>query len=176
MAVTAPTLVLRCADVGIATYVSLRLVGAPDTTVTWVIEDAALGTIRDLLSDALPDPKPAESSREAIERAITAGSFANPAAEQDLADILGDAADPRGGMAADRRVRHLAPAALFVAPTARLATVPWTVLASKTQPGDGRRLVELADILMAAPPNIANSHRECAAVGGSARRRAVADP
>jgi hypothetical protein len=154
-----PTLVLRCADVGIATYVSLRLVGAPDTTVTWVIEDAALGTIRDLLSDALPDPKPAESSREAIERAITAGSFANPAAEQDLADILGDQLIPAAGWQLIAEYATSPRPALFVAPTARLATVPWTVLASKTQPGDGRRLVELADILMAAPPNIANSHR-----------------
>ena len=39
MAVTAPrrqTLVLRFADVGVATYASLRVVGQPSRTVTWV--------------------------------------------------------------------------------------------------------------------------------------------
>jgi len=158
VAVTAPnpTLVLRYADVGIATYASLRVVGQPDTTVTWVIEEPALGTVRDLLVDALPDPKPAESPRDAIERAITAGSFATPAAEQELADIVGGHLIPAAGW--QLIAEHARPPrpALFVAPTARLATVPWPVLA---MPGDRRRLLELTDILMAAPPNIANSPR-----------------
>ncbi len=158
MAVTAPspTLVLRYADVGIATYASLRVVGQPDTTVTWVIEEPALGSVRDLLIDALPDPRPAESSRDAIERAITAGSFATPAAEQELADIVGEHLIPAAGWQLIAEHARSSRPALFVAPTARLATVPWTVLA---MPGDGRRLIELADILMAAPPNIANSQR-----------------
>ena len=161
MAVTAPspTLVLRYADVGIATYVSLRVVGQPDTTVTWVIEDAALATVRDLLIDALPDPRPAESSRDAIERAITAGSFATPAAEQELANVLGERLIPAAGWHLIAEHATSPRPALFVAPTGRLATVPWAVLASNSHPGDGRRLIELADILMAAPPNIANSQR-----------------
>ena len=33
------TLVLRFADVGIATYASLRIVGQPSRTVTWVVEE-----------------------------------------------------------------------------------------------------------------------------------------
>jgi hypothetical protein len=48
-------------------------------------------------------------------------------------------------------------AALFVSPSARLAQVPWSLLA---MPGDdGHRLMELADVLMAAPSNIVNSAR-----------------
>ena len=46
-------------------------------------------------------------------------------------------------------------AALFVSPSARLARVPWSALA---MPGDdGFRLIELVDVLMAAPPNIVNA-------------------
>lgn len=164
MAVTAasPTLVLRYADVGVATYASLRAVGRPDTTVTWVIEDAAVTTVRDLLTDALPDPHPTESSRDAIERAITAGAFANRAAEYELANILGESLIPPLGwqLIADYAVSGTP--ALFVAPSARLATVPWSVLAARIGDDghDGRRLIELVDILMAVPPNIANSPRQ----------------
>lgn len=153
MAVTPSTLVLRYADVGVATYASLRVVGVAGTTVTWAIEDTALATVRDLLTDALPDPRRTETVREAIERAITAGSFATPAAEQSLAELLGEHLIPAAGwqLIADQPTRS----ALFVAPTARLAQVPWSVLA---RPG-GSRLLELADILMAAPANIANATR-----------------
>ncbi len=37
-----PTLILRFADVGIATYASLRVVGQPERTVTWVVEETIL--------------------------------------------------------------------------------------------------------------------------------------
>jgi hypothetical protein len=48
-------------------------------------------------------------------------------------------------------------AALFVSPSARLARVPWGLVA---MPGpDGFRLMELADVLMAAPSNIVHSTR-----------------
>ena len=54
MAVTAPsTLVLRYADVGVAVYASLRIVGVPGSTVTWVIENAELTALGDLLADAV---------------------------------------------------------------------------------------------------------------------------
>ncbi|PRC49505.1 CHAT domain-containing protein, partial [Mycobacterium sp. ITM-2017-0098] len=82
MAVTDAPLVLRYADVGVATYASLRVVGAPQRTVTWAIDEAALGTVRNMLADTLPDPRPAETLREALERAFTVGSFADPTAEQ----------------------------------------------------------------------------------------------
>ncbi|PRC49129.1 CHAT domain-containing protein, partial [Mycobacterium sp. ITM-2017-0098] len=74
-----------------------------------------------------------------------------------LANILGEHLIPAAGwqLIADASGEPLP--ALFVAPTARLAQVPWSLLAV---PGDtGRRLIELADILVPAPPNIANSPR-----------------
>ena len=119
---TAQTLVLRYADVGVATYASLRVVGQPDVTVTWVVEEGALTTALGLLSDALPDPRPAEDVRQALERALTAGSFADPAAEQHLADVLGEHLIPAQGWDLIAAQSH---AALFVAPTGRLAQVPW---------------------------------------------------
>jgi hypothetical protein len=158
MTTVSPALVLRYADVGVATYASLRVVGQPDATVTWVIDDATLATVRDLLTDALPDPRTAETSREAIERAITAGSFANQAAEQNLANILGESLIPPAGWQLIAEYAASPLPALFVAPTSRLATVPWSLLAPNTG-GDAPRLIELADILMAVPPNIANSPR-----------------
>src|SRR5882724_9682742 len=51
-------------------------------------------------------------------------------------------------------------AALFVSPSARLARVPWGLLAMTTD--DGYRLMELADVLMAAPSNIVHSARRSA--------------
>ena len=50
------TLVLRYADVGVATYASLRVVGEPSKTVTWVVDETALGAALDELAGALPDP------------------------------------------------------------------------------------------------------------------------
>lgn len=158
------TLVLRFADVGIATYVSLRVVGEPSRTVTWVIEEAALQAALDELTAALPDPIDTETRRDALERAITKGAFASPATELAIARTLGaqlfapeawqllldSVASPR--------------AALFVSPSARLARVPWGLVA---MPGDdGHRVIELVDVLMAAPPNIVHSSREPAGWGG----------
>ncbi|PRC56828.1 CHAT domain-containing protein, partial [Mycobacterium sp. ITM-2017-0098] len=85
----------------------------------------ALGTVRNMLADTLPDPRPAETLREALERAFTVGSFADPTAEQHLANILGEHLIPAAGwqLIADASGEPLP--ALFVAPTARLAQVPW---------------------------------------------------
>lgn len=157
MAVTDAPLVLRYADVGVATYASLRVVGAPERTVTWAIDETSLATVRNMLADALPDPRLSETLREALERAFTVGSFADPAAEQQLAKILGEHLIPAAGwqLIADSAGEPLP--VLFVAPTARLAQVPWSLLAA---PGDrGQRLIELADILIPTPPNIANAPR-----------------
>src|ERR1700729_3426986 len=49
------TLVLRYADVGIATYASLRIVGQPSRTVAWVIEEPLLLAALQELDDALPE-------------------------------------------------------------------------------------------------------------------------
>lgn len=129
MALTRPTLVLRFADVGIATYGSLRVVGSPTRTVTWVVEEPLVLAALAELDTAIPEPGPGESLIEALSRALTEGPFTSPAAELVLAYRLGvlllsDAAwkvlldcvaSPR--------------ATLFVAPSARLARVPWGLLA-----------------------------------------------
>ncbi|MBY0290995.1 MAG: CHAT domain-containing protein [Mycobacteriaceae bacterium] len=162
----AVTLVLRFADVGIATYVSLRVVGEPTRTVTWVIEEAALQAALDELTAALPDPIDTETRRDALERAITKGAFASSATEMSMARTLGtqliapDAWQLLLDCVASPR------AVLFVSPSARLARVPWGLVA---MPGDDRhRLIELVDVLMSAPPNIVHSPREPA--GWSGRR------
>ena len=158
------TLVVRFADVGIATYVSLRVVGEPSRTVTWVIEEAALRAALDELTAALPDPIGGETRRDALERAITTGAFASPATEFTIARTLGT------HLIAPEAWRLLLDfvstprTALFVSPSARLARVPWGLIA---MPGDdGHRLIELVDVLMAAPPNIVHSPREPAGWGG----------
>src|ERR1700733_16130528 len=83
------TLVLRYADVGIATYASLRIVGQPSRTVTWVVEEPILLAALDELTEAIPEPHGAESRRDAIERALATGPFAAPETELTVAYILG---------------------------------------------------------------------------------------
>ena len=50
------TLVLRYADVGIVTYASLRIVGQPSRTVTWLVEEPILLAATEELTDAIPEP------------------------------------------------------------------------------------------------------------------------
>lgn len=83
------TLVLRCADVGIATYVSLRVVGEPARSVTWVVEEPHMQAVEAALNPALPDPIGTETPAEAIERAVTTGAFGTVETEFDLARLLG---------------------------------------------------------------------------------------
>lgn len=158
------TLVLRFADVGVATYASLRVVGDPSRTVTWVLDETALRAALAELTGALPDPIDGETRRDALDRAITTGAFASPATEFTIACTLGthliapDAWQLLLDSVATPR------AALFVSPSAQLACVPWGLIA---MPGDdGNRLIELVDVLMAAPPNIVHSPREPAGWGG----------
>jgi hypothetical protein len=130
------TLVLRFADVGIATYASLRVVGQPARTVTWVVEEPLLLAALHELADALPEPKTGESTTDALARALGTGAFATQASELTLAYRLGvllisDSAWQLLGecIAAPRAV-------LFVSPSARLARVPWGLLAlPKIRPG-----------------------------------------
>lgn len=173
MAVTAAHLLLRYADVGVATYASLRVVGRPASTVTWVMDEAAMGTVRDLLTDALPDPRPQESIADAVQRAVTAGSFASHTSEQHLAEVLGEHLMPEAAWRLLVDAAREPGAVLFAAPTSRLAQVPWSILA---MPADGRRLVELVDILLAAPPNIANAPRRPATWRPDSAPLLVLDP
>lgn len=156
MAVT-DTLVLRFADVGVAIYASLRVVGDPSKTVAWVVEQPDLLAAVEQLGNALPDPVDDETRRDALDRAITRGAFASPATELDLARALGSQliAPAAWQLLVDRASSPRA--ALFVSPSARLARMPWGLLA---MPGDeAHRLMELVEVLMAAPANIVNAPR-----------------
>jgi hypothetical protein len=151
------TLVLRFADVGVATYASLRVVGEPSRTVTWVVEEPALVAALEKLAEALPDPHGAETQRAAVQRAIAAGPFASPSAELEIARDLGSRLLAAPAWQLMNECVATPRAALFISPSARLARIPWAALA---MPADDRfRLIELVDVLMAAPPNIVNAAR-----------------
>lgn len=148
------TLVLRFADLGIATYGSLRVVGEPARTVTWVVEEPLVLAAVTELDGALPEPVAGEDVVDALQRALSAGAFADPAAEAGLAYRLGalllsDAAwallRDRGSGALDDP--HAPRAALFVAPSARLARVPWGLLA---QPAARPSPTEMVEAKMSA--------------------------
>ncbi|MDT4999472.1 MAG: hypothetical protein QOK12_1577 [Mycobacterium sp.] len=146
------TLVLRFADVGVATYASLRMVGKPERTLTWVIEEPLLLAALEELAGALPEPNPGETIADALNRALTVGPFSTQASELTLAYRLGvllvsdagwqflleylsaprgersDGGRPRGERSDRGRQRPV----LFVSPSARLARVPWGLLALPT--------------------------------------------
>ncbi|MGH3581038.1 MAG: CHAT domain-containing protein [Mycobacterium sp.] len=130
VAVTEPlTLVLRYADLGIATYASLRVVGQPERTVTWVVEETILLAALDEIDAALPDPREGETATEALERALTLGAFTDPEREVLLAYRLGVLLiAPRGWELLTECVRSPR-AVLFVAPSARLGRIPFGALA-----------------------------------------------
>ena len=123
------TLVLRYADVGIVTYGSLRIVGQPSRTVNWVVEDPILLAALQELTDALPEPHGEESRRDAIERALTRGPFATPDNELTLAYILGVLLIGSAGWELLTECAASPRAVLFVSPSARLARIPWGLLA-----------------------------------------------
>jgi hypothetical protein len=123
------TLVLRFADVGIATYASLRVVGQPSRTVTWVVEEPLLLAALQELEDALPEPRESESRHDAIERALTRGPFAAPHTELTVAYILGVLLIAAPGWQLLTECTASPRALLCVSPSARLARVPWGLLA-----------------------------------------------
>jgi CHAT domain len=123
------TLVLRFADLGIATYGSLRIVGQPARTVAWVVEEPILLAALQELVGALPEPHGAESRRDAIERALTTGPFAAPDTELTIAYILGVLLIGAPGWQLLTECVATPRAVLFVSPSSRLARVPWGLLA-----------------------------------------------
>jgi len=155
MAIAETTLILRFADVGVATYASLRIVGDPSRTVTWVIQSAQVRDGLDDLAAALPEPTPGESLTDALERALTTGPFAATDTEAALATRLGSTL--LSEQAWNLLLGTAPGAVLFISPSARLGRVPWGSLAVPVD--EGRRLVELVDLLMAIPPNIVNAPR-----------------
>lgn len=129
------TLVLRYADLGIATYASLQIVGQPSRTVTWVLEEPLLLAALQELTAALPEPHGAETRRDAIERALATGPFAKPDTELTVAYILGVLLIGTPGWQLLAECVASPRAVLFVSPSARLARVPWGLLAiPKTGP------------------------------------------
>lgn len=123
------TLVLRYADLGIATYASLRIVGQPSRTVTWVLEEPLLLAALQELTAALPEPHGAETRPDAIERALATGPFANPDTELTVAYVLGVLLIGTSGWQLLAECVASPRAVLFVSPSARLARVPWGLLA-----------------------------------------------
>jgi len=124
------TLVLRFADLGIVTYASLRIVGRPERTVTWVIEEPILLAALDELAAALPEPRAGESSADALERALQHGSLATTAGELQLAYRLGALLLSAQAWRLVREYADEPDPTLVVAPSARLARVPWAILAA----------------------------------------------
>jgi hypothetical protein len=171
LAMTA-TLVLRFADVGVATYASLRVVGEPARSVKWVVEDPDLPAVYDALDNALPDPRGDETQADAIERSLTAGPFANPKRELKLARELGSRLIDMAGWNLLADCVASPRATLFITPSPKLARVPWGQLA---MPGLHKfRLMEMADVLMAVPPNIVHAPRPAASWSDRRERPAVA--
>lgn len=124
-----PTLILRFADVGIATYASLRVVGQPERTVTWVVEETILLAALEEIATALPDPRGAEAAVDALQRALTGGAFTTADAELTLAYRLGVLLISAAGWDLVSECVNDPRAVLFVAPSARLGRVPWGLLA-----------------------------------------------
>ncbi|WP_431231983.1 CHAT domain-containing protein [Mycolicibacterium psychrotolerans] len=123
------TLVLRYADVGVATYASLRIVGRPERTVTWVVHEPIVLAALEELRGALPDPDGDESLADALDRALTRGPFATAKGELTLAYILGVLliSEPAWQLIAESLADPRP--VLFVSPSARLARIPWAALA-----------------------------------------------
>jgi hypothetical protein len=177
----------------VATYASMRVVGEPDRTVTWVVHEPIVLAALEELRGALPDPEGDETLAEALDRALTRGPFATAEGELTLAYILGVLliAAPAWQLLSDC-VADPRPV-LFISPSARLARIPWGALAVPlTGPSpeelvaarkaavtfkgtsaaqipwqladinsatEGLRLMEMADVVMAVPPNIVNAPR-----------------
>ncbi|BBZ53360.1 CHAT domain-containing protein [Mycolicibacterium phocaicum] len=163
---TTTMLVLRFADIGIGTYVSLRVVGSPERLVTWMLAEDVLLAVTSALAEALPDPLEGEQLPEALTRSLATGPFAAAVRERELARLLGallpdEAWDLLRQCTGDPELP-----VLFVSPSARLSRVPWGLLAQPSG-ADDQRLIELADLLLAVPANIANaSRRQSPPVGG----------
>jgi len=127
-----PTLVLRFADVGVATYASLRVVGHPERTLTWVIEEPLLLAALEELEAALPEPNSGEMIADALDRALTVGPFSAQASELVLAYRLGVLLLSDAAWQLLLEYVSATRAVLFVSPSARLARVPWGLLALPT--------------------------------------------
>lgn len=88
------------------------------------------------LTGALPEPYGDESRRDAIERALSRGGFSGPETELTTAYILGVLLIGEAGWKLLAECAASPRPTLFVSPSARLARVPWGLLAlPKSGPG-----------------------------------------
>jgi hypothetical protein len=97
--------------------------------VNWVVEEPILLAALQELTDALPEPHGSETRRDAIERALSRGPFATPDAELTAAYILGVLLIGAAGWQLLMECVATPRAVLFVSPSARLARIPWGLLA-----------------------------------------------
>ncbi|WP_409431549.1 CHAT domain-containing protein [Mycobacterium sp. SMC-16] len=155
---TTTMLVLRFADIGSATYVSLRVVGSPERLVTWMVAEDVLLAVIAALAEALPDPLEGEQLSAALTRSLATGPFAAVARERELARLLGALLPDEAWDLLRQYTGDPELPVLFVSPSARLSRVPWGLLAQPSGTAD-QRLIELADLLLAVPANIANAPR-----------------
>lgn len=162
---TTTMLVLRFADIGIGTYVSLRVVGSPERLVTWMLAEDVLLAVTSALAEALPDPLEGEQLSEALTRSLATGPFAAAARERELARLLGSLLPDEAWDLLRQCTGDPELPVLFVSPSARLSRVPWGLLAQPSGTDD-QRLIELADLLLAVPANIANAPRRPSPLAG----------
>jgi hypothetical protein len=80
-----PALVLRYADVGIATYASLRIVGRPERTDTLGCRGDHPAYLRSPSSAGTAGSARRRDPSEALQRALTVGAFTSSTREQTLA-------------------------------------------------------------------------------------------
>jgi hypothetical protein len=128
--ITSPTrLILRFADVGVATYASLRVVGEPSRTITWVVEEPFLLAAIEQVSDALPSPRVDETMADALRRSLVSGPFADPSAELRAAYHLGLLLFSQQAWSLLLECVATVRPVLHLTPTARLAQIPFALLA-----------------------------------------------
>lgn len=152
-------LVIRAADHGV-TYLTWRWLDDPQKVGHAVLDRAALSAVIDELNCALPHPLPDESDRDAVHRALRHGGFADPFRELALAVRLAAVVLPAALAGQFTTAGGTARFRLRVTPSPRLARVPWELLVLP----DGRRLVEVADVVH-DPPATVHAQRDRRPVG-----------
>jgi hypothetical protein len=141
-------LLLRFADLGVASYAAVRRIGRAQPLATWALDGAEVAELAALVAGALPVPGPDESPAEAAERAVTVGPLAEPDAEARLAAAIGRLIpEPVWRLLVDTVNRPDARAALHISPSPMVARVPFALAAAP----DGARLIELVDVATVAP-------------------------
>lgn len=126
------TLVLKFADVGVATYASLRVIGDRSRTVTWVVEEPFLVAAQAMIGAALPIPTGGETTSEALSRALTTGQFSDPDIELRASCQLGLLLLSQEAWALLESCIAEPRPVLHITPTARLATIPFAMMALPT--------------------------------------------